>query len=100
MMEEELRLRLTLGHRPEQICQKTRSTDIVSKMCTKRKLNHHKVLPGTLHGASGGTKFFEDRETGVFTKSGRGTKDKTQKLQGQRVDIGDLEVVRTFRGQN
>ena len=29
-------------------------------------LHHHKVLPGTFHGAGRGTKFMEDRETGYL----------------------------------
>ena len=36
----------------------------------------------------------EDCETGVLTKTRRGTKEMDQKLQGHPADISDVEVVR------
>ena len=43
-------------------------------------LHHLKVLPGTLHGSDGSTKFMEDRET-VFSKTRCGNKERNKKLQ-------------------
>ena len=40
------------------------------------------------------TQSLEDREAGVFTKTRRGTEEKKKKLQGHRVNVGDVKVMR------
>ena len=57
-------------------------------------LHCYEVFPGTLHRSDGSSKFMEDCETGVLTKTRRGTKERDQKLQGHCAHIGDVEVVR------
>ena len=47
-----------------------------------------------LHGSDGSSKIMEDCETGVLSKTRRGTKERDQKLQGHCAHIGDVEVVR------
>ena len=53
---------------------------------------HYEVFSGTFHGSDGSAEFMEDRETGVFTKTIRGTQERDRKLQGHCADVSDVEV--------
>ena len=52
------------------------------------------MFSGTLHGPDGSTKFVEDCDSGVLTKTRCGTKERNRKLQGYSTDISDVRAVR------
>ena len=71
------------------------ASEMIKQSCFKSKFFHHEVLPETLHGSDGSTKFKEDRDPGVFAgKPRRGTKERHTRLQGHGADVGDVEVTR------
>ena len=51
------------------------------------------VFSGTLRGPDGSSKFMDDCEIGVLSKTKRATKERDQKLQGHCAHIGDVKVV-------
>ena len=51
------------------------------------------VFSGMCHGPDGISKFVEDREIGPLEETGRCLEERDQKLQGNCVDISDVEVV-------
>ena len=50
------------------------------------------MLPGTLCGSDGSTKFMEDRDT-FFSKTRRGAEERNGKLRVFCADVGDVEMV-------
>ena len=66
------------------------------KVASRENLCHHKILTGAFHGENGGTKFLEDSANSVLLRNTRrGTEEKNKKLQSNRVNVGDVEVVRS-----